>query len=116
MITRHDLDAAIAECVGERDPNASTCIKLAAFYTIRRELYPEADQRREADESGYSYAAPPRVETPIAHINSESEFAQTAEGLPLDDVWGIVDELMEATAVANPPLYRAVLRRLDELR
>ena len=34
MITEKDLLEAIAECQGERNPNANTCIKLAAYYTI----------------------------------------------------------------------------------
>ena len=46
MITEKDLRAAIAECQGARNPNASTCIKLAAFYTILNNLYPE--QKEEA--------------------------------------------------------------------
>lgn len=110
MITRADLDAAIAECVGERDPNANTCIKLAAYYTIRDALYPDADTRTVPQ---YSYAAEPVQ--PTAHIDSDSEFAQAAEGLPLNEVWSIVDELLVAVMVSQPALYRAVLRRLKEL-
>ena len=41
MITEKDLQEAIAECIGQRNPNANTAIKLAAFYTIKRELYGE---------------------------------------------------------------------------
>lgn len=112
MITRHDLEAAIAECVGERDPNANTCIKLAAYYTIMRELYPQDEQTERRETPVYSYAAEPAT----AHINSDSEFAQAVEGLPLEIVWGIVDELMDAVMVSQPALYRAVLRRIDEGR
>lgn len=115
MITRQDLEAAIAECVGEREPNANTCIKLAAFYTIKRELFPDeaatpTAQADQAQPQTYSYAAPT-----TAHISSDSEFAHAVEGLPLDDVWGIVDELVEAVMVSQPALYRAVMRRLTEL-
>jgi hypothetical protein len=41
MITEKDLKEAIAECEGERNPNANTCIKLAAFYTILDNMYGE---------------------------------------------------------------------------
>ena len=34
MITEQDLLEAIAECQGQRNPNANTCIKLAAYYII----------------------------------------------------------------------------------
>ena len=44
MITEKDLQEAIAECQGERNPNANTCIKLAAFYTIRNELFGNSDK------------------------------------------------------------------------
>lgn len=113
MITRQDLEAAIAECVGEREPNANTCIKLAAFYTIKRELFPDAAAATEAPAQPpqtYSYAAPT-----TAHISSDSEFAHAVEGLPSEDVWGIVDELVEAVMVSQPALYRAVMRRIEEL-
>lgn len=109
MIRKQELDEAIAECIGERDPNANTCIKLAAYYTIRRELYP--------DTAEYSYAAMPKeVAQPTAHLNSDSEFAQAVEGLPLDDVWGIVDELIQTVQVLQPRVYAAVLRKIDQLK
>ena len=34
MITRRDLLEAIDKCQGQKNPNANTCIKLAAYYTI----------------------------------------------------------------------------------
>ena len=34
MITERDLLEAIAECEGTPKPNANTCVKLAAYYTI----------------------------------------------------------------------------------
>ena len=41
MITEKDLQDAIAECQGERKPNANTCIKLAAYFTIYDHLFPK---------------------------------------------------------------------------
>lgn len=110
MITKADLDAAIAECVGEREPNANTCIKLAAFYTIRSQMFPDVEEMSR-DVPTYSYAADPGVK-----INSDSEFAQAVEGLPQDKVWSVIDELMAAVMVAEPALYRAVFRRLREIK
>ena len=51
MITLDDLEAAIAECEGERNPNANTCIKLAAYYTILNE--------KQGKPPVYSYSAEP---------------------------------------------------------
>lgn len=112
MIRRDELDAAIAECIGERDPTANTCIKLAAYYILRKELYPEVDQSQVAP--AYSFAAPPAEEE--VHINSDSEFARAVEGLPPDDVWGIVDELVQTVQVLQPRVYAAVIRKLDALK
>ena len=53
MITVDELKAAIAEMQGERNPNAQTCIKLAAYYTILNEL------QGNPDTSGYSSAPAP---------------------------------------------------------
>ena len=39
MITEKDLQEAIAECKGKRNPDSSTCIKLAAFLIIQEHLY-----------------------------------------------------------------------------
>ncbi len=65
MITAQDLQEAIAECQGERNPNANTCIKLAAFLTIEREMYGEPPE--------YSYAPP--GDQIIAEGNSEFQRA-----------------------------------------
>lgn len=111
MITRTELESAIAECLGKRDPNANTSIMLASFYTILDHLYP--DEKK--DVGGYSYAAPPQAGE-YAHIESESEFARTVEGLPLAEVWTIIDELVATVSITQPAVYRALLRRFDELR
>ena len=111
MIRLEDLDAAIAECVGARDPNANTCIKLAAYYTIRNELYPDTQE----EEPRRSFAANPVCE-PGVHIDSDSDFAQAVEGLPPDEVWGIMDELVQTVRILQPRVYAAVLRKIDALK
>lgn len=103
MITERDLDQAIAECQGERNPNANTCIKLAAYYTIKREL-----SGAEPMEHEYSYANSPGVQ-----IDSDSEFAIAVNGHDPAEVWPIVDELMNAVKILQPKLYTAVLRKLQ---
>ena len=35
MITEKELQEAINECLTSKNPNANTCLKLAAFYTIK---------------------------------------------------------------------------------
>ena len=113
MITEKDLQEAIAECLGNRTPNANTCIKLAAYYTIQNELYPKTkmqDQgnRIEVIDRGQSFDAPPVM------IDSESEFAQAVNKLPTDVAWSVMEELMNTLQVINPRLYAGVMRKLEE--
>lgn len=105
MITEKDLQEAIAECQGQRNPNANTAIKLAAFLTIQRELFGK-------DESPtYSYAAPP-IEEPTQY-ESDTRFGAVIRDMPVPDVLAIMDELMTTLAVINPRLYNGVMRELE---
>lgn len=101
MITKQDLEEAIAECQGQRNPNASTCLKLAAFYTIRKELFGNPEPM-------YSYApAPP--------VYGDSDFLQEAEGKPVEAVMKIMDELMDSMQVLQPRIYESVMRKIRAL-
>ena len=103
MITEKDLQAAIAECEGARNPTSSTCVKLAAFYTIKNELY---------GKQTYSYAAPPVNEVDEVTYVSDTEFSQAIQGKRTNDVLAVIDELMETLSAINPRLYASVLRRI----
>lgn len=114
MITEHDLNAAIAECQGERNPNANTCIKLAAYYTIKGHLYPEVNATElppiSPEIPRYSYSP-----APVAHtidFSGDSEFSRAIDGKDPADIWPIMDELMSTVKVIQPNLYEAVMRRL----
>ena len=104
MITEHDLKAAIAECQGKRNPDANTCIKLAAFYTIQKAMFGE---EKNAEQASYSYAPPPTIE-----IESKSEFAEIVNGKEPGEVMPVIDELMETLKVIQPRLYDAVINKL----
>lgn len=108
MITRSDLDSAIAECQGKRNPDAKTCIMLAAFFTIRREMFGE---EKEADLPSYSYAPAPDRNT--IEINSDSEFARAIDGKDLAEVFSVLDELMDTLQIIYPRLYSAVMMKLS---
>lgn len=107
MITKHDLEAAIAECQGKRNPDANTCIKLAAFYTIQREMFGE---EKDAEPVSYSYAPPP---DPAIEIDSDSEFANLVNGREQGEIMPIIDELMETLKMIQPRLYNAVIEKLS---
>lgn len=116
MITEMDLQEAIAECQGQRNPTASTAIKLAAFYTIRRELFGE--EKDAGRLPGYAYAeAPARAETPayteaMIQIDSDTDFARAVDGRPQREVWPLIDEMMETIHAIHPRLYAVVMDRL----
>lgn len=105
MIRIEDIDSAIAECQGKRNPDAKTCIMLAAFYTIKREMFWE-----EKEAEHYSYAPAPIRST--IEIDSGSEFARAVNGMDLDEFLPIINELMETLQILQPRLYDAVMARL----
>ena len=110
MITEQDLQAAIAECKGAKNPNANTCIKLAAFYIIKEHLYPEQEYNVAPVAEQYSYDPPP---IPVIDIKSDSEFAQVANGRTVDEIMSIMDEAMDALKVLNPAFYASVIRKIE---
>ena len=120
MITERDLQEAIAACQGERNPNANTCVKFAAFYTIRNELFRKPEQPAGGSKMEiptYSYAAAP-ADTADTHIdyNSGTDFSQAIDGRDSADIWPIMDELMSTLQAIHPRLYNAVMRRLKALQ
>ena len=104
MITEQDLQEAIAECQGQRNPNASTCIKLASYYTIQDHLF----GKEEVEPATYSYASG----TSEVNYNGSSEFAELVNGRDQQEVFNVLDELMETIKVINPRLYASVIRKL----
>lgn len=93
MITRKDLLEAIEKCQGQKNPNANTCIKLAAYYTI-------LDHTPEDD---YSYASKP----------SNSEFINVIRDKNVDEVIAVMDDMMEELQAVAPKLYYETMERLS---
>lgn len=105
MITEQDLQEAIAECEGQRNPNANTCIKLAAFYTIKQHMFG-------GQEPSYSYAVAPAAGPTYT---SETEFGKIAEVIDSHALMPVIDDLISTLSVINPPLYSSFMRKLREL-
>lgn len=105
MIKEQELLEAIAECQGQRNPNAGTCMKLASFYTILDHITKQED----AQVPAYSFAAVP----PLVEYDSGTEFSDRIKGMDINDVLAVVDELMTVLNALNPRLYNGVMRKLQ---
>lgn len=117
MITEQDLQEAIAECQGKRNPDSRTCIMLAAFLIIKDHMYPDIKPDDDLQEiRSYSYAPPPEIpEQTDSVINyaSDTDFGRMITGRKVNDVMPIIDELVsEPVRAFNPRLYDAFLRKL----
>ena len=113
MITENDLQEAIHKCLGESSPNANTCIKLAAYYTIQHELFGKIgnpDLSPITPEQSYSFVPGPAGEI---IYDSGSEFSRAIDGRAQEEVWPIMDELMQAVEGLLPRLYDATMRKLQ---
>lgn len=112
MIHYDEVQAAIAECEGVRRPNANTCLKLAALYTIRDNMQTQKTRTKEP-QAGYSFAA---EEKPHAtRYESETEFGHIVTGKDADAVFSVVDELLSTLQGMIPRLYAGVIGKLQDI-
>ena len=108
MISERDLQDAIAECQGERHPNANTCIKLAAYYTILDHIVnPQESAVKIREPMMYSGTAPDVIE-----YDGDSDFAKALRGKSQKDVLPVIDELMTTLQVMHPRLYAGVMAKI----
>lgn len=109
LIKRDDLLDAIAECQGQKNPNANTCIKLAAYYTILNQMDNAEQEERSIPPmsfAGYSYES---------RYDSGTEFSDSIANLDMNSVLPVIDELMTTLKALHPRLYNAVIRKLGDL-
>lgn len=117
MIRLEDLEEAIAECQGERNPNAQTCIKLAAYLTIRDSM------RGVSNGTGQQTNISTIDSVSIDTLNnrgrdysysSGTEFWELARMTKTNVLMEVMDELMTVLEATNPRLYNSVLRKIQE--
>lgn len=109
MITEQDILEGIAECQGQRNPNSSTCMKLASFYTILDHMRGNMEEKPVVT-NAYSFDA--NIE-PVVY-DSDSDFGRAIKGKDEAFVYGVIEELMETLHEMIPRLYDGVIRRLNE--
>lgn len=113
MIYEQDLREAIAECQGKRNPDANTCIKLAAYFTILNNLYPEKKPQvnQEPGPEFYQMASGTNLD-PVIDYDSGTEFSKMVHGRSNTEIMPVMDELMETIKMIHPRLYNSVLNKL----
>lgn len=110
MITEFDLEETIAKYQGIVNPSTNDCVKLAALYTVRNELFP-----KENPTPSYSFTASPEESTEkTISYDSGTEFSQVIHGRKSDEIWAIIDDLMNVLHSINPKLYNATLYELEK--
>ena len=118
MITEQDLQEAIAECEGQRNPTSNTCVKLAAFYAIRDRMYPSAETITDpvihTEDRSYSMASGPAWDGKVEY-SGETEFSRLISGMDLQDLIPVIDELMSTLQIVSPRIYAGVMRQISEL-
>lgn len=110
MINEQELYEAIAECQGQRNPNANTCIKLASYYTILEHLQ-KKEEKTPMPVYSYATAQEPKKPETITY-SSETDFGQAVTGKNTEEVMQTMDELMTLIRAMAPRLYEGVMSRL----
>lgn len=88
MIDRESLQEAISICLREQNPNARTCIKLAAYIIILWYLEGEESSKGQAD-SG----------------SAQSE-------RPVSDMIPALEDMLNEIQIVNPKIYDKYIRRI----
>jgi len=76
--------------------------KLATFYLLYDHLYIQKEPINRIES----------VHEVIIDKHGESEFLQLISGQKAEDIWNIIDELMDAVRTLQPRLYQATIDRL----
>lgn len=104
MITRQELEEAIAECKEGR-VSYQSCAKLATFFTIMDHLYPE-----DTGEKQIKFTS-----SEVIGDYGESEFLKSVSGKDSFGVWIVMDELMSTIKAINPRLYSGALQKINQV-
>lgn len=103
MFSKNELLDAIDEL--EMSPATyQNAEKLATFYVLYEHLYVKKEPVSRVES----------VNEVIIGEYGDSEFLQTVIGMKSENVWMIVDELMDAVKTLQPRLYQATIAKLKE--
>ena len=106
MLDVKEIDSEIAR-LEYVESSYSNYAKLADLYTIR-------NQMKASETQSESVEAFP-VATPVARVYGDSIFLQKVAEKDPQEVWSIIDELMDTLRVVNPKVYQNIMRRIEDL-
>ena len=112
MIRENDVREAIAEMQGQKNPNANTCIKLAAYYILMDHIKEKEAVPTTTPTQDYSAMSSYSAGSSAIEYQGESDFAKAIYGRDPSEVWPIIDELMTTIQVIHPRLYTGVMAKL----
>ena len=90
-------------------PNATCCIKLAAYYTILNNLYPKEQPEEER------FYDVPQYDAYVPQIQTESEFMNVCSQKDILAVLEVLNEHFEVIKLLYPKEYDSIIERLSEL-
>lgn len=101
MLTKRELEEAIEECE-DAPVSFDNAHKLATLYNLYDRMYSEQQ---------------PMVRTEVFEEEvigdyGDTELYRIVNGKRAEDVWQVMNELMETLMIVNPRLYDGVIRRL----
>lgn len=98
MIDRESLQEAIQVCLREQNPNARTCIKLAAYYIILDHM-----EKDPTNDNSFSSGK-----------QADSEFARLCRERSVSDIIPVIAETMDDLQIVNPRMYENIIRKLKD--
>lgn len=111
MLDPKEIDLEIARLeYGESSYPAYA--KLATLYTIKNQMN-QSETKQQEPIQAYSLAASP--EPTFTGRYGDSEFLREIDGKDQEEVFHIMDDLMDTLQVANPRVYNGVMRKIRAL-
>lgn len=112
MLEEKYLDQAIAQNLGADDPDAWTCMRLAAQLYLKDRLYGQPVEPAPPEPSSQDFALADAPQTPadeIVYYSGKSEFAREIDGKRAAEIWPIMDEMMSLFAALHPDMYKRAI-------
>lgn len=103
MITERDLLEAIEET--EKKPDTyDKCCKLSVYTTLLNNLYGEIPTEKQY------------VSERVIDYDTGSDFSKSVTGKNADQVWRIIEELLDALSIQMPHLYNKFFEKMGEIK